>query len=146
MPTAPFDTGPCLRFSDQMQIHPLKYLSELTDRIVKGGGLIFTGTHVKEVHGGRSAHVRTGFGHRVSCNSVVVATNTPVNDLFAIHTKQAPYRTYVLGFEIPQGSVEHALFWDTLDPYHYIRVEKGTSAAGEILIVGGEDHKTGQDD
>jgi len=31
------------------------------------------------------------------------------------------------------------LYWDTLDPYHYVRLHKN------LLIVGGEDHKTGQE-
>ncbi|WP_413944051.1 FAD-dependent oxidoreductase [Bdellovibrio sp. HCB-162] len=144
-PFLSFDTGPCLKFANQMQLHPLKYLAALAERITKGGGLIFTGTHVTEVQGGDEAFVKTEYGHRVYCKSVVVATNSPVNDLVAIHTKQAPYRTYVLGFQIPAGSVPKALYWDTLDPYHYIRLEKGPSAETEVLIAGGEDHKTGQE-
>jgi Rieske Fe-S protein len=43
------------------------------------------------------------------------------------------------------------LYWDTLDPYHYIRLQQAEDSSGneldyEILIVGGEDHKTGQAD
>ena len=38
-----------------------------------------------------------------------------------------------------------ALYWDTLDPYHYVRLQR-TAEAHELLIVGGEDHKTGQAD
>jgi nitrite reductase/ring-hydroxylating ferredoxin subunit len=78
---------------------------------------------------------------------VVVATNTPVNDLVAIHTKQAPYMTYVVGLRIPRGSVSQALYWDTEDPYHYVRVySPGSTSAFDLLIVGGEDHKSGQAD
>jgi hypothetical protein len=81
---------------------------------------------------------------------VVVATNTPINDLVAVHTKQAPYLTYVIGARVPRGSVTRALYWDTLDPYHYVRLqamplESGGREGQEVLIVGGEDHKSGQD-
>jgi hypothetical protein len=39
------------------------------------------------------------------------------------------------------------LYWDTLDPHHYIRTQRVSDGPeSEILIVGGEDHKTGQDD
>ncbi|HAZ13167.1 MAG: hypothetical protein A2X86_20775 [Bdellovibrionales bacterium GWA2_49_15] len=144
-PLAFFDTGPCLQFSQQMQLHPLKYLSALTDRIVRAGSQIYTNTHVNHVKGGKHAEVKTDKGFVVHCKSIVMATNTPVNDLFAIHTKQAAYRTYVLGFDIPKGSIPNALFWDTLDPYHYVRLEQNGSG-NDILVLGGEDHKTGQDD
>jgi nitrite reductase/ring-hydroxylating ferredoxin subunit len=74
-----------------------------------------------------------------------VATNTPVNDLVTMHTKQAPYRTYVIGARIAKGAVPHLLLWDTPDPYHYVRVQPAVNGdAHEYLIVGGEDHKTGQ--
>jgi len=39
----------------------------------------------------------------VTAGSVVVATNTPVNDLIAIHTKQASYQTYVIAALVPHG-------------------------------------------
>jgi Rieske Fe-S protein len=63
-----------------------------------------------------------------------------------IHTKQHPYRTYVVGLRVPVGSVERALYWDYDDPYHYVRVQRPRGAAHEVLIVGGEDHHTGQED
>jgi nitrite reductase/ring-hydroxylating ferredoxin subunit len=36
------------------------------------------------------------------------------------------------------------LIWDTEDPYHYVRLQRAEDGDSEILIVGGEDHKTGQ--
>jgi Rieske Fe-S protein len=67
-----------------------------------------------------------------------------VNDIVTIHTKQAAYRTFVVGLPVSRGSVPRALYWDTPDPYHYVRLVPGTE--GDVLIVGGEDHKTGQED
>src|SRR5207253_9955219 len=103
--------------------------------------------HASEIEGGEDAHVATSGGYNITAGAIVVATNSPVNDRFEIHTKQAPYITYVIGARIPRGSVTHALYWDTQDPYHYIRVQKAEQedADYEILIVGGEDHKTGQE-
>jgi nitrite reductase/ring-hydroxylating ferredoxin subunit len=74
-----------------------------------------------------------------------VATNTPFNDRRAVHTKQAPYRTYVIAGAVPRGAVTPALFWTTGDPYHYVRLAAGTATA-DLLVVGGLDHKTGQND
>ena len=138
-----FDTGPSLRFPRQGQMHPLKYLAGLAAAIRRLGGTIHCGTHAQEIHGGESPHVTTSAGHRIDCAAIVVATNTPVSDRVAIHVKQAPYTTYVIAARVPRGTVEKALYWDTLDPYHYVRLK---DPRGELLIVGGEDHKTGQAD
>ena len=75
----------------------------------------------------------------------MVATNTPVNDRVAVHTKQAAYRTFVVGARVPRGSVPAILLWDTPDPYHYVRIQQ-LDERSDVLIVGGEDHKTGQAD
>jgi glycine/D-amino acid oxidase-like deaminating enzyme/nitrite reductase/ring-hydroxylating ferredoxin subunit len=147
-PVEGFDTGPTLRFPSQAQFHPLKYLNGLAKAIVRDGGTIYCGTKVTRIEDGEPAIVTTHDGHTILADDVVVATNSPVNDWMVIHTKQAPYRTYAIGVRVPQGVVPHLLLWDTADPYHYVRVQTPVEshAEYEVLIVGGEDHKTGQAD
>ncbi len=160
VPRAPlpaFDTGPCLRFPRQGQFHPLKYLAGLAKAILGRRGQIFTQVHAEEIQRGFPAHIPTRQGPTVTASAVVVATNSPFNDLLAIHTKQAPYMSYVIAVGVPRGSVAKALYWDTLRPYHYVRLQAlppagsageplGDPLSEELLIVGGEDHKTGQAD
>lgn len=154
-PVATFDTGPSLRFPDQAQIHPLHYMAGLAAAFKKAGGEICTGTHVTAIEDGNPVRVEAE-GGTVRANAVVVATNSPVNDRLAIHTKQAAYRTYVIGARIPAGAVLRALYWDTCEdprsqsssgsPYHYVRLADIAGTPGtELLIVGGGDHKTGQE-
>ena len=145
IPNVPFESGPALRFPRQAQFHPLKYLSALARAITRNGGTIHTGSHVSEFEPKpRRPQVKTQDGRTVTADATVFATNSPINDWVKMHTKQAAYRTFVIGCRIPRGSVPRALYWDTGDPYHYIRVQGGEN--GDILIVGGEDHKTGQED
>ena len=142
-PLASFDTGVALRFPRQAQFHPLNYLECLTRAIMRDGGRLFSQAHATKIQGGAGAQVETSHGPVVTCEAIVVATNTPVNDRVAIHTKQAPYVTYVIGVRLPKDSVTCALYWDTGDPYHYVRLQREDDH--DILIVGGEDHKTGQE-
>src|SRR5437016_5760096 len=139
MARAPFewDTGPCLHFPRQGQFHPLKYLAGLANALRRDGGRIFCHSHADHVEGGVPGLVHVG-KHVVTGDALVVATNVPINNRLAIHTKQAPYMTYVIGARVPRGSVPKVLSWDTGDPYHYIRLQD------DVLIVGGEDHKSGQ--
>jgi glycine/D-amino acid oxidase-like deaminating enzyme/nitrite reductase/ring-hydroxylating ferredoxin subunit len=141
--------GPCLRFPYQAQFHPMKYIIGLCNAIVRGGGHIFCETHVSNI---TKDGVEAGM-YRVTARDIVVATNSPVNDRVTMHTKQHPYRTYVIAAEIPKGSLPNSLWWDTGDqnsrwvakPYHYVRTQPFNDTA-DLLIIGGEDHKTGQAD
>lgn len=142
-PVSSFNTGPALRFPRQAQFHPLKYLGGLVKAIMREEGRICGQTHATKIEGGSQARIETSHGPVVTSEVVVVATNTPVNDRVAIHTKQAPYVTYVIGVRVPKNSVTRALYWDTGDPYHYLRLQREDDY--DVLIVGGEDHKTGQE-
>ncbi|MGY4287708.1 hypothetical protein ACVWXO_006928 [Bradyrhizobium sp. LM2.7] len=135
-----------LRFARQARLHPTKYLVGLARAIQGLGARLYADTCVEGI---RQQHddmvVTTTSGHEVRAADVVVATNSPVNVQVAIHTKQAPYRTYALAAKIPAGALEDALYWDTLDPYHYVRLQP-FSAGEDLVIIGGEDHKSGEAD
>lgn len=140
-----FDSGPCLIYPRQAQFHPLRYLDGLADAVARLGGQIFTHTEAVEVFGGHYAYVKTSHGFKIEADNVVVATNAPINNLVTIHTKNPAYRSYIIGVLIPPDRVDRSLFWDTCHPYHYMRVVKDPTNSEDILLVGGEDHRTGQD-
>jgi glycine/D-amino acid oxidase-like deaminating enzyme/nitrite reductase/ring-hydroxylating ferredoxin subunit len=166
-PVPTLTPGSCLRFPGQGQFNIMPYLAGLSRGVIDNGSHIFTGTYVTHMEGGAVAKVQTESGYTIVANDLVVATNTPINDTFAIHTKQFPYRTYAIGVRVPKGSVPLALYWDNLDHYHYVRLAEGKAVSEEeeqeerdregegsrkdreadfeILIVGGADHKTGQE-
>jgi len=147
IPGLSFYTGPSLRFANQAQFHPLKYLSGLTKAIMQNGGVIYTHTRALSIEGNDASQVVTTSGGKIGAKAVVVATNTPFNNRVVMHTKQAGYRTYVVGLSIPKGSVPRILLWDTGDPYYYVRLRiPDKNSEDELLIVGGADHKVGQED
>ena len=61
-----------------------------------------------------------------------------------LQSKLAPYSTYAVGGWVPRGTVPEALYWDTGDPYDYLRVDRRHDH--DYVIFGGNDHKTGQVD
>lgn len=137
---------PCLQFPKQAQFHIGKYMQGLLEAVVRLGGRVYDQTHVNQIEENAVVIVKTDSGCAVEAHSVIVATCTPINDRVYIHTKQSAYRTYVIAASVPKGSIPKGLYWDTLDPYHYIRLEVDLNHPDlEWLIIGGEDHKTGQD-
>jgi glycine/D-amino acid oxidase-like deaminating enzyme/nitrite reductase/ring-hydroxylating ferredoxin subunit len=146
VPGLSFDTGSCVRYKHQAQFHPLKYIAGLADAFVRNGGRIYCGTRAVDIDGDEDMQTVRTRGGNIDARAVVVATNTPFNDRVVMHTKQAGYRTYVIGVRVPKASVPRILLWDTGDPYYYVRLQSPDIAAGhDILIAGGADHKVGQD-
>lgn len=140
---------PYLTYPRQATFHPLKYLRGLAEALASDGCRLHPFSAVTAVEeAGEAVRVKVEGGHVVTARHAVVATNSPIHDLVAIHTKQAPYRTYAMGFEIAPGLLADALYWDTADPYHYVRLVSGRAEGDEadVLIVGGEDHKSGEAD
>jgi glycine/D-amino acid oxidase-like deaminating enzyme/nitrite reductase/ring-hydroxylating ferredoxin subunit len=137
-----FDTGPCLRFPNQAQVHPLDFLVGLARAVTDAGGVIHTHTRVTETGEERGEQVvKTGNGVSVRCKNLVLATNSPTGSFIA-QTKMVPYRTYAMAFDAPGGLIPPGLYWDTERPYHYLRLH--AHGGTEVLIVGGEDHRTGK--
>jgi glycine/D-amino acid oxidase-like deaminating enzyme/nitrite reductase/ring-hydroxylating ferredoxin subunit len=135
-----------LRFPGQARFHPTKYLAGLADALKRAGAKLYADSCVESIeHKQDEIVVKTASGHEVRAADVVVATNSPVNLEVAIHTKQAPYRTYAIAAKLPGGVLADALYWDTLDPYHYVRLQP-LSTEEVLVIIGGEDHKSGEAD
>ncbi|MBA3648144.1 MAG: FAD-dependent oxidoreductase [Chitinophagales bacterium] len=149
IPNLPSVGGKCILFPQQGQFHILHYLKGLAESIVRQRGKIYTQTHATEI----SEKGCRANGYKIAANQIVVATNTPVNDLVTIHTRQFPYRTYVIAGKVLKTQLTPALWWDTGDqnstwnsqPYHYVRLEDFDDEY-YLLLSGGEDHKTGQAD
>jgi glycine/D-amino acid oxidase-like deaminating enzyme/nitrite reductase/ring-hydroxylating ferredoxin subunit len=139
--------APGIRFLNQAKFHPFKYLAPLLNLIPGGGSCVFENTEAAEietkpltVHAGR---------YKVRCNYLMIATHTPLlgkTGLFKgtlFQSKLALYTSYVLGARLPSGALPEALFWDTSDPYNYLRVDRHPDH--DYVIFGGADCKTGQE-
>ncbi|WP_309891084.1 FAD-dependent oxidoreductase [Archangium sp.] len=134
----PYPVKLALRVEDQAQFHPREYLLALAEGIQGEGSHIFEQTQVTELHDGVPCRVHTPHG-TLTCRDVVEATTTPLNRVF-LHTKLYAYRTYSVAARL-ESSLEAGLYYDSRDPYHYIRTQRVEGV--DYVIVGGEDHKVG---
>lgn len=144
--TIPFFGVPGVAYGGQAKFHPRRYLAALA-RLVNGdGSYVFEHTESEEVKDDPLS-VRAN-GHTIACGYVVIATHTPLMgktnlaSALGLQTKLFLYTSYALGGRLPQGLVPEACFWDTADPYHYLRVD--AHRGFDYAIYGGRDHKTGQ--
>ncbi|WP_290811774.1 FAD-dependent oxidoreductase [Halovivax sp.] len=141
----PFDRAECgVRFEDQACVHPLRYLHALADDLTDGDGVtIHEGTRVTDVSPGESPRVETRRG-RVDADAVVLATGFPILDRLGLFARLFPKRSYVLGVRI-EGEPPEGMYYRPADGARtYRSVRAHEDADGSFLLVGGENHKTGQ--
>jgi glycine/D-amino acid oxidase-like deaminating enzyme/nitrite reductase/ring-hydroxylating ferredoxin subunit len=142
----PFVGGPGIMFPDQARLHPRKYIAGMARTVADRGGLIFEHTTAEEFS--ETPLSVTANGHTITCDDIVLATHTPLMGNTGLisaslfQTKLALYTSYVIAGRVATDHFPDALFWDNGDPYHYLRIERHRDY--DVVIFGGEDHKTGQ--
>jgi glycine/D-amino acid oxidase-like deaminating enzyme/nitrite reductase/ring-hydroxylating ferredoxin subunit len=142
----PFIGGPGVHFDNQARFHPRKYLAGVAAAICENGGEIFEHTEAEEFRD-EPRGVKAN-GHWIHAGEIVIATHNPLvgvagmTSATVFQTKLALYTSYAVAGRVRPGVVPDALFWDTADPYRYVRLDR--QADHDLVIVGGEDHKTGQ--
>jgi hypothetical protein len=143
-PVPGLDTGRALRFPNQGRLNPARYLAGLAKAIEARSGRLFANTaYVDHDEANGRVRLKTESGATITAAAAVFATNSPVNDTVKLHTKEMPMRTYAIAARVPKGSVPDALVWDTLEAYHYVRLQEADDDH-DWLIVGGEDHRSGE--
>ena len=137
--------GPAVRFAHQARIEIGAYLLALAGEVRDAGGR-FLRAEIVAIKGGAEPELELSNGTKVRARAVVAAGNVPFHETGATYLKQAPYRTYVVAGTVAAGTLPDALYWDDGDPYHYVRLRETADPSRMQVLVGGEDHKTGQDD
>ncbi|MEN3943215.1 FAD-dependent oxidoreductase [Prosthecobacter sp. SYSU 5D2] len=145
--SCPLAHQPAVRFSNLFKFEPARYVLHLPQAAQEHGCQIYENCEAGEFDG-EARHVQCG-GHRISYQHVFIATHVPLQgtagtlDAALLQTKLAGYSTYALKADLPMGNLPEALWWDTANPYFYLRIDAGSQ--GIHVIAGGEDHKTGQE-
>jgi len=136
----PYGVECAVRFADQAQFHPRKYLLELVEDLPGGGSEVFEHTRVTDVSDGEPCRVETERG-TVRADDVVVATHFPAFDRAGYFARQYSKRSYVLAARL-NGSPPTGMHYRDEEPYLSVRTHAGDD--GEYVFVGGQNHKTGQ--
>jgi glycine/D-amino acid oxidase-like deaminating enzyme/nitrite reductase/ring-hydroxylating ferredoxin subunit len=144
--SVPYFNLPAVRFANQAKFHPRKYLRSLVEKIAGGSSYVFEKSAAAEFDA-KKHRVKVN-RNWISFDRMVMATNNPlvgrasVAGATLLQTKLSLYTSYVLSGRIPSDTVPEALFWDTREPYDYLRIDRHRGF--DYLVYGGEDHKTGQ--
>ncbi|MEJ7780479.1 MAG: FAD-dependent oxidoreductase [Daejeonella sp.] len=127
----------------QAQFHPVKYLQAILHRYLEKGGELLVNTKIINIDTKEGIHTARSETGSYRAMKIIYATHTPPGiNVFSFRC--APYRSYVLAVKLKGNKYPGALIYDMQDPYHYLRTHRIDGE--DLLLIGGNDHKTGHDD
>ncbi|MEA2466437.1 MAG: hypothetical protein QOJ57_563 [Thermoleophilaceae bacterium] len=138
----PWPVAAAVRLDDQAEFHPRRYLLRLAEAVAGGGSHVFERSRALAVAGGRErVRISTTRGE-LTADQVVVATHFPFLDRGGYFARMHPERSYGLGLYLRSGTAPQGMYLSTESPSHTVRSHP--TERGEMVIAGGESHKTGQ--
>ncbi|HET8839567.1 MAG TPA: FAD-dependent oxidoreductase [Flavobacteriaceae bacterium] len=144
----PIDFGSALKYREQAQFNPFRYVQGLAHAISKKHCKIFENTRVTKIeeNDSNSSILETENGGFVKANYLVQATHTPKGVRLMYHTVLGPYREYGIAAKLKTGTYPKGIFWGFFDKGEKFSIRTYERGAEKFLIAVGQPHKVGQDE
>jgi FAD dependent oxidoreductase./Rieske [2Fe-2S] domain. len=137
----PFPVGAAIGIKNQACFHPIKYLRALVDELKAGGVPIYEGTTAFQIENEGKTRVLLQNGGKITCQKVVICTHFPFHDQGFYFARMNPERSYVIAVMAEKGLTE-GMYINAGEPTRSIR--RATCSRGDMLLISGDHHKTGQ--
>jgi glycine/D-amino acid oxidase-like deaminating enzyme/nitrite reductase/ring-hydroxylating ferredoxin subunit len=136
----PFPIVGAVRFDQQAQFHPRRFLLALAERLPGEGSHVFAHTAATGLEQGDPCTVTTEHA-RVRARDVVIATQMPVFDRGLFFAKAHPYNSYAIAGEVDQSVMPQGMYISTGGSTRSIRTIPDHDK--RLLLVGGNGHHVG---
>jgi glycine/D-amino acid oxidase-like deaminating enzyme/nitrite reductase/ring-hydroxylating ferredoxin subunit len=138
----PFEVKAAVRYDNQAQFHPRKFLLPLAEKIIAAGSQIFEQTRVVDIEEGSNYILTTAKGKKLTADRVIIASHYPCYNKPGMYfAKIYPERSYVVAVKAKE-KYPGGMYITAEDPARSLRNQ--ISDNGELILVGGDHHKTGQ--
>lgn len=141
--SVPFNFLAGIKFPNQAQFNPLKYVYGLCNAIIKNGGEIFENSKVYDVKSSSDGYVSYTKNNSVNSKYVVLATHYPIINVPGFYfLKMYQEASYIIGVET-NSPLFDGMYINTKSPFSSFRTADYNGK--KILLVGGSEHKVGTD-
>jgi glycine/D-amino acid oxidase-like deaminating enzyme/nitrite reductase/ring-hydroxylating ferredoxin subunit len=132
-----------VRFDNQAQFHPRKFLLALAQEVSNKGSNIFEQTRVVDIEeNGQHYILTTNQGQRVSADKVIIASHYPCYNKNGLYFARIySERSYAIAIKAKE-KYPGGMYINAEEPGRSLRNQPYNE--GELIIVGGDHHKTGQ--
>ena len=138
-----FPIKAAVRFDNQAQFHPRKFLLTLAKNFINSGGNIFEQSRVVDIEEDEGAYViMTNLGKKVTAEKLIIASHYPFYNKTGLYfTRIYQERSYVVAIKAREN-YPAGMYIAAEESGHSLRNQMSDN--GELILVGGEQHKTGQ--
>jgi glycine/D-amino acid oxidase-like deaminating enzyme/nitrite reductase/ring-hydroxylating ferredoxin subunit len=137
----PFEVAGALRFDDQAQFNPGKYLLGLAQAVRRGGGQLFEGTRARSIEHGEPCRVTTDQGV-VTAREVIDATHMPLVSEGKFFAKAYPYAHALVAARIDPARAPDGMFISAEQPTRSVRMARWCEETW--LVAAGGSFKPGE--
>jgi glycine/D-amino acid oxidase-like deaminating enzyme/nitrite reductase/ring-hydroxylating ferredoxin subunit len=137
--TLPYPVAGAVRFADQAELHPRRFLLGVVDALRARGVALYEHSPATSVDDGDPCTVRTPRA-AVRARKVVIATHHPFLDRGLYFARMHPERSYAIAVSLEEPPPP-GMFISAAEPTRSLRAHPVDGR--ELLIVGGEGHKVG---
>ena len=141
----PFPVAAAVRLDDQAEFHPRRYLLGLAAALEERGGRLFEATRVVKLDVSERPQLTTEAGATITASDVVVATLMPVFDRGLFFARCTAMRSYAIAVRTASGAGIDGMLISADAPTRSIRSARDPAREGELVLVGGEGHVTGEE-
>ncbi len=136
----PFEVSAAIRFEDQAQFHPRKYLLGLAQKNSGNGSYIFEETKVLDIKDSNPYVIKTQ-SNKVKAKYVIMATRTPFTKDIFYSKNLLPRQSHIIACRVKKIPFE-GMFYSSEEKAYSLRTHD--SSEGKYLLVGGEGHAAGE--
>lgn len=140
----PFPIAGALRFDEQAQFHPARYLIALAKTLAAEGVTIHENTRVTTVESGEPCRLETEGGLAVLANEVIVSTQMPTINDGLLFSKAYPISHPMAAAPIDAERLPEGMFISSEQPSHSLRLDRSLGRP-YVVAVGGS-YKSGHGD
>lgn len=137
----PFKILAGIKFPNQAQFNPIKYVNGLADKIIQNSGEIYTNTLVYDIEKDGDYFVTHTKNHTINSKYVIIASHYPfINAPGYYFLKMYQSTSYVIAVDVGDKTFD-GMYINPSSPTFSFR--SALHNGKKILLVGGADHKTG---
>lgn len=131
-----------IKFQNQAQFHPLKYLISLAKVVHDKGVKIYEETRAVDIEENDNYIITDSQGKKVTAEKVIIASHYPFYNKHGLYFARIyTQRSYIIGIRAKE-KYPGGMYINAEEPARSLRHQ--STPEGELILVVGENHKTGQ--